>query len=35
VVVVLVVLVAQAAHHLALKLTVRGLGEYAAVFGLV
>ncbi|WP_329563941.1 low temperature requirement protein A [Kitasatospora sp. NBC_01266] len=32
---VAVVLVAQAAHHLAGKLTWRGLGEYAAVFGLV
>ncbi|MEY9966158.1 low temperature requirement protein LtrA [Streptacidiphilus sp. MAP12-16] len=32
---VVVVLVAQAAHHLAGKLTWRGLGEYAAVFGLV
>ncbi len=32
---VVVVLVAQAAHHLALKLTGRGLGEYLAVFGLV
>ncbi|GAB2723902.1 low temperature requirement protein A [Kitasatospora kifunensis] len=32
---VVVVLVAQAAHHLAGKLTLRGLGEYAAVFGLV
>ncbi|MFF7633161.1 low temperature requirement protein A [Kitasatospora sp. NPDC008050] len=32
---VVVVLVAQAAHHLAGKLTARGLGEYAAVFGLV
>jgi len=32
---VVVVLVAQAAHHLAGKLTWRGLGEYTAVFGLV
>lgn len=32
---VVVVLVAQAAHHLAGHLTWRGLGEYAAVFGLV
>ncbi|MEZ0064519.1 low temperature requirement protein LtrA [Streptacidiphilus sp. MAP12-20] len=32
---VVVVLVAQAAHHLAGQLTWRGLGEYAAVFGLV
>jgi len=32
---VVVVLVAQAAHHLAGKLTWRGLGEYASVFGLV
>jgi low temperature requirement protein LtrA len=32
---VVVVLVAQAAHHLAGKLTWRGIGEYAAVFGLV
>ncbi len=30
-----VVLVAQAAHHLAGHLTWRGLGEFAAVFGLV
>jgi low temperature requirement protein LtrA len=32
---VVVVLVAQAAHHLAGRLTWRGTGEYAAVFGLV
>jgi len=32
---VVVVLVAQAAHHLAGKLTWRGMGEYASVFGLV
>ena len=32
---VVVVLVAQAAHHLAGKLTWRGIGEYAAVFTLV
>lgn len=32
---VVVVLVAQAAHHLAGRLTWRGLGEYGAVFGLV
>ncbi|MEV0406648.1 low temperature requirement protein A [Actinoallomurus sp. NPDC050550] len=32
---VMVVLVAQAAHHLAGQLTWRGLGEYAAVFALV
>lgn len=32
---VVVVLVAQAAHHLAAHLTWRGLGEFAAVFALV
>lgn len=32
---VVVVLVAQAAHHLAEHLTWRGLGEFAAVFALV
>ncbi|MFE0463246.1 low temperature requirement protein A [Kitasatospora sp. NPDC058965] len=32
---VVVVLVAQAAHHLAGQLSWRGTGEYAAVFGLV
>ncbi|MFC0438395.1 low temperature requirement protein A [Kutzneria buriramensis] len=32
---VVVVLVAQAAHHLATHLSWHGLGEYAAVFGLV
>ncbi|RAG85939.1 hypothetical protein DN069_09180 [Streptacidiphilus pinicola] len=32
---VVVVLVAQAAHHLAGQLTWRGIGEYGAVFGLV
>ncbi|MEV7028583.1 low temperature requirement protein A, partial [Kitasatospora sp. NPDC093558] len=32
---VVVVLVAQAAHHLAGRLTWRGIGEYGAVFGLV
>ncbi|MFF7990575.1 low temperature requirement protein A [Kitasatospora xanthocidica] len=32
---VVVALVAQAAHHLAGKLTWRGIGEYGAVFGLI
>ena len=32
---VVVILVAQAAHHLATHLTGRGLGEFAAVFTLV
>ena len=32
---VVVVLVGQAAHHLALHLTWQGIGDFAAIFGLV